>query len=40
MKIEDVSQAFLCADVAEGMNTFVEAPDEYYQLKNLNKENG
>ena len=40
VKIADVSQAFLYADVAEGMNTFVEAPDEYYKLKNLNKENG
>ena len=40
VKIADVSQAFLFADVAEGMNTFVEAPDEYYKLKNLNKENG
>ena len=40
VKIADVSQAFLYADVAEGMNTFVEAPDEYYQLRNLNKEKG
>ena len=40
VKIADVSQAFLYADVAEGMNTFVEAPDENYKLKNLNKENG